>query len=163
MLGLQARGYGLLTFVAVGLLIALEAAVLVRILGFRKPIPSHFISTTGKHGLRLPGGRARQPGARGPGGDALADEEYFELVGEEDQEEDGVPDENYDEDGRLQADVEWEENRRRGLREGGRKGEGKGEGEGEEARGVGTGGRGVDEPGKGERDAARKLKRLDIV
>jgi hypothetical protein len=138
LLGLKARSYGFLTFVAVGILILVEAGVMIRVLGFRRGATSS--SSFKTKGLGITG--ARQRGAAESGGDGLG-EEYFELVGHDDdlaeEEEDDDVDENYDEDGRLKADVEWEEER---LREG-RKGERAGIGE--------------------EGETARKLKRLDIV
>lgn len=140
LLGLKARSYGFLAFVAVGILILVEAGVMIRVLGFRRGATTSSSFTT--KGLGITGARRR--GVAESGGDGLG-EEYFELVGHDDDvaegEEDGDTDadENYDEDGRLKADVEWEEER---LREG-RKGERAGTGE--------------------EGETARKLKRLDIV
>ncbi len=69
-------------------------------------------------------------------------EEYFELVGEDEEDED----EDYNEDGRLKADVEWEERRRR-AGEGGIAGEG--------VRGGGN--------GRQDDERTKKLQKLDVV
>lgn len=120
LLGLKARGYGALTLAVVVLVVLAEGAVMLRILGYRKTIPRLlFFPGSG------PGGPKEGMNAAVGGGEAGLDEEYFELV---------ENDEDYDEDGRLRADVEWEERTR---------------------------GKGEDQ--HGDHDQARKLKRLDIV
>jgi Cytochrome domain of cellobiose dehydrogenase len=138
LLGLKARGYGWLTLLAAGLVVLAEAALLVRVLGFRKKgLAPWFRKNDQQKSRRAAKGRA------GAGGNAAAaglGEEYFELVGEDDEE--GLEDEDvdYDEDGRLKADVEWEERLKRGGAEGG-----------------------PGEDGNGEGEQAKKLQKLDVV
>lgn len=148
LLGLWARGYGWLTLMAASLAIAVEAGVVVRVLVLRrKGVPGLWSARKGlggrEEGRREAGPR---PGA-GEVGLGLG-EEYFELVGHDDEEaeeEEEEEDTNYDEDGRLKADVEWEERMRRGE---GDNGGGRTGGEIENAAAA---------------DKARKLNKLDIV
>lgn len=101
MLGLWARGYGGLTLLGGGLVILAEAGVMIRVLWFRKKIP-----VLPGNGRRCKAAQQWNASAQ-EGGHGLG-VEYFELVGDDDVEED----DDYDEDGRLKTDVEWEEGRR---------------------------------------------------
>ena len=110
---------------------------MARALGLRKRFPRLWSAKKGpvkglqQQGLRGASRIGEEP-ERGLG------EEYVELVGDDDDEDD----EDYDEDGRLKADVEWEESIRQGG--GGRTAEGRSES-------------GI------EGDRTKKLKKLDIV
>ena len=143
MLGVRARGYGMLAMLLVALVAHAEMAFMFRAWGFSMKVPGWGLGKrlVGRLWLGRSGaGRAATAGGDRGGRVGLGlGEEYFELVGEDEEEDE---DEDYDEDGRLKADVEWEERRRRGG-EGGTAGDGESEGE------------------DGKR--AKKLQRLDVV
>jgi hypothetical protein len=146
MLGLAARQYGWVTLVAAALAVFVEAVVVARILVFRSKGGLSRVGL-GKHARDERRHGARASGAGVAVGLGLG-EEYFELVGDDEDEtegEDEVEDVDYDEDGRLKADVEWEERIR--SKRGGRKP-----------------GASEDRVGRaGDDSSTAKLKKLDVV
>jgi hypothetical protein len=134
LLGLRARGYGGFVLLAAGLVILAEVMVMVRVLWFRTSGIPGWPSWAGQKEVRS--ARGREAGARAGEGEGGLGEEYFELVGD-DEGESEADDQDYDEDGRLKADVEWEERMRDG---------GAGQGEAE-----------------GGAERTKRLKRLDVV
>ena len=100
LLGLKARDYSILTLVATGGTIFLEAFVMFRILWMRNSLPlPRMLRWTDASKLSL-SRRRQQP--------EPFSEEYFELVEEEDEDDNDNDDDDYDEDGRLKSDVRWE-------------------------------------------------------
>ena len=174
LLGLWQRGYGLIVLISTGVAIGAEAFAMSVVLNAEKRRKLRGAWFKGKRnpgtGSRAATGHGHSDAGVGPEGGLR--EEYFELVGEHERDQaaadaddaEADEDEDYDEDGRLRADVEWEDlMRAQGRLPGGGAGSGSG---GHDRRGSAgqvqlVGGRGEDD--EGMEDRVKRLARLDVV